>query len=128
MYFLKTLKVWWKDKQMTKHDIESQTQIAIDFAGAFANEDWYNQAEVSVQRLIQRGIFFTTDDVWELLKDSGYTTPEPRALGSVMRQFAKDKQIIPTGSFRKSLRPECHSRPLAVWRPVTYKFVGREAE
>lgn len=109
-------------------DVADQTQLAIDAAGAFSNPDWYNQAEIVVQRLIHQGTYFTTDDVWELLKDSGYTTPEPRALGSVIRQFARYKQIIPTGSYRKSTRPECHRRPLAVWRPVQYKHLVREAE
>jgi hypothetical protein len=105
---------------------DTQTQLAIDAAGAFANPYWYSQAETAVQKLIHRGAYFTTDDVWELLKDCGYTTPEPRALGAVIRQFAKDKYIIPTGSYRKSVRPECHRRPLAVWRP--YKLDTGDAE
>jgi hypothetical protein len=107
---------------------ESQTTLAIDMAGIFANPDWFNQAELAVQRLIHQGTYFTTDDVWELLKESGLTTPEPRALGSVIRQFAKDRQIVATGSYRKSIRPECHRRPLAVWRPVNYKYTTRDAE
>jgi len=108
--------------------LEGQTQFAIDMAGAFSTPDWYNQAEIAVQRLVRQGTYFTTDDVWELLKESGLSTPEPRALGSVIRLFARDRQIVATGSYSKSTRPECHRRPLAVWRPVNYKFVGREAE
>lgn len=108
--------------------MNDQTQLAIDAAGAFSNPDWYNQAEIAVLRLIRRGTYFTTDDVWEWLRESGSTTPEPRALGSVIQQFARDRRIVATGMYRKSTRPECHRRPLAVWKPVTYKFVGRDAE
>jgi hypothetical protein len=109
-------------------DVLDQTELAIGAAGAFSNPDWYNQAEIAVQRLIHEGNYFTTDDVWERLKDCEFTTPEPRALGSVIRQYAKDRAIVSTGMYRKSTRPECHRRPLAVWKPVTYKHGVREAE
>lgn len=109
---------------MKTEELNSQTQLAIDRAGSAANQEWFGRAQTIVQGLIKRGIYFTTDDVWEQLKDSGYYTSEPRALGAVIHQFAKDKQIVSTGSYRKSMRPECHRRPLAVWRPVIYKGRG----
>lgn len=97
------------------------TQTAIDFAGIFSNSDWYGEAESTVAELVKRGEDFTTDDVWRLMARTGLSTPEPRAMGAVIRQFANDRQIVPTGSYRKSTRVECHCRPLAVWRPVNYK-------
>jgi hypothetical protein len=56
---------------------------------------------------------FTSDDVWRWLAE---LPSEPRILGSVMSALAKEGLIEKTGTYRKSKRPECHARPLAVWR------------
>lgn len=98
--------------------LEEDTNNAVNIAGAYANPAWYQEAEATVSILIRQGNDFTTDDVWELLEHTGLRTPEPRALGSIIRFMAKEGLIKATGSYRKSLRKECHRRPLAVWRPV----------
>lgn len=108
--------------------LERQTETAVTFAAAFADPTWYRAAEYTVERLIRRGDDFTTDDVWQLMRETGLSTPEPRALGAIIRQATKSRRIISTGTYRKSMRPECHRRPLAVWRPVNYRQVRREAE
>jgi hypothetical protein len=59
---------------------------------------------------------FTTDDVWVALGDTAQTVAEPRVLGAVIRQLAVRDQIRPTGLYRNSRRPACHSRPVKVWR------------
>lgn len=107
--------------QTDMFELETTTIRAIDMAGAFANPDWYSEAEATVSLLCKIGVPFTTDEVHRILGERGLSTPEPRALGSVMRQAARDKLIVPTGHFRKSIRRECHRRPLAVWAPVNYK-------
>jgi hypothetical protein len=91
---------------------------AVFAAGAFADPTWIEEAEVAVILLCRIGRDFTTDDVHALLIKRGSTTPEPRALGAVILRAAKDKRIVPTGQYKKSVRRECHRRPLAVWRPT----------
>lgn len=105
-----------------------QTDHAIQQVAIFADPSWYDEAESAVSVLVRRGEDFTTDDIWQLMAHTGLSTPEPRAMGAIIRQFANDQQIVSTGSYRKSTRAECHRRPLAVWRPVSYKRVLREAE
>lgn len=98
--------------------LERQTDKAVALAGSHANPDWNREAEATVSILCKRGQDFTTDDVWQLMEQTGLTTREPRALGAIIRKLAKDRLIYQTGGYRKSLRKECHRRPLAVWRPV----------
>lgn len=59
---------------------------------------------------------FTTDAVWEVLDASGIKTHEPRALGAVMKQLADGGYITKTGAYVDSLRPECHCRPIPIWK------------
>lgn len=116
---------------MTQTDIfaqEQATERAINYAGAFANPEWYKEADAAVSLLCRLGQDFTTDDVWELLEHTGLKTSEPRAMGDIIRRFSKDHKIFATGGYRKSLRKECHRRPVSVWRPISYKRVVREAE
>lgn len=105
--------------------LEQRTQLSIDHAAAYANPDWYQEAEAAVMILVRKGEDFTTDDVWHLLHHTGLKTPEPRAMGSIIRSFAKERFIRDAGYYRKSMRPECHRRPLAVWRPIRRAY--REA-
>jgi hypothetical protein len=113
---------------MTQVSLEDEVQRVIDSAGAFADPKWYKEAEATVTLLCRRGEDFTTDDVWQLMEHTGLKTPEPRAMGSIMRQLSKERLIVPTGMYRKSLRPACHRRPVAVWRPITFHKVTRDAE
>ena len=58
---------------------------------------------------------FTTDYLWEQVE----TTPnEPRAMGAVMTRAKKEGLVSPTGKYIKSRRPECHARPVMIWRRV----------
>jgi hypothetical protein len=78
-----------------------------------AAEPW-TQYAVDVIGLVSLARFdFTSDDVWAALD---VKPSEPRALGAAMKAAANRGIIFPTGEYRKSGRPECHARPLAVWR------------
>tara|TARA_Y100001970_G_scaffold23735_2_gene27954 strand:- start:1328 stop:1702 length:375 start_codon:yes stop_codon:yes gene_type:complete len=56
---------------------------------------------------------FTTDYLWEQVE----TTPnEPRAMGAVMTRAKKEGLVSSTGKYIKSRRPECHARPVMIWR------------
>ena len=58
---------------------------------------------------------FTTDYLWEKVE----TTPnEPRAMGAVMTRAKKEGLVSSTGKYIKSRRPECHARPVMIWRRI----------
>lgn len=103
--------------QLTIDELEHKTERAINLAGAFADRDWYSEAEAAVNVLIKKGQDFDSDEIWRLLSHFDVSTKEPRALGAIMRGYARDGKIINVG-YRKSTRPECHRRPIAIWRPV----------
>jgi len=78
-----------------------------------AAEPWTQHA-VDIIGLVALARFdFTSDDVWAALD---VKPDEPRALGAAMKAAASRGIIFPTGEYRKSARPECHARPVAVWR------------
>lgn len=97
-------------------DLFAITQEAVQRAADHADTDWLRDAARAVRTLAAQREPFTTDDVWALLNaTSTATTHEPRALGAVIRQAQRDELIRTTGEWRKSTRPECHTRPCAVW-------------
>jgi hypothetical protein len=98
--------------------LERDKDRAVYAAGAFADPLWKREAIATLETLCKLGDNFTTDDVWRLLEGVGVKTPEPRALGALITRYAKEGRIFSTGSYRKSIRKECHRRPLAVWRPT----------
>jgi hypothetical protein len=61
---------------------------------------------------------FTTDDVWANVKGPGLV--DPRALGSIMISAAGQGAIKATGRYKPSKRPECHKRPIRVWKSLLY--------
>lgn len=90
---------------------------AIDRAASGASPEWVT----SVSGIIRAfdGEFFTTDDVWRVCQEQGVEEPrEPRALGAVMRDLAREGVIVATRDYRPSVRVACHSRPVRVWRRV----------
>lgn len=94
-------------------------QLALDGiarAEAGADPRWFAEAVRQVRWLATVRYKFTTDDVWALLHDSGVGTREPRAMGAVMRAAAAGGYVEATGEYVPSQRPECHARPVRVWR------------
>lgn len=87
---------------------------AIAQVGGAAPSSWMDDAKAAVMHVALHTKDFTTDDVWELLGDS--TPPEPRAMGAVIKSLSSAGKIVATGGYRKSVRVECHARPVAVWR------------
>lgn len=91
---------------------------ALDRVERGATGAWMDEARMAVKVLCARRAEFTTDDVWRLMTLVHIDTRDHRALGAVMRQAVKDGLIRNTGRYRKSTRPECHRRPVAVWMPL----------
>lgn len=87
---------------------------AIDRVGGNANAGFVAEARVAIKRAMLLGTF-TTDDVWAGINPA-HVTHERRALGAVMRQLQRSGDIVPTDQYVPSLRPECHRRPVRVWR------------
>jgi hypothetical protein len=43
---------------------------------------------------------------------------EPRAIGAMMTNAAKAGVIAPTNRYTPSARPECHRRPVKIWKSL----------
>ena len=91
---------------------------AIERVGANADIHWAVEALNIVGMLSSTRHDFTTDDVWEWMNhlNPDMTTHEPRAMGAVMRRASQMRLCVPTERYTKSMRPECHRRPIRVWQ------------
>ena len=98
-------------------DWQQTTEQARDEAIARARDhaptDWYERALQAVQALARRLYEFTTDEVWAEVKEH---PPEPRALGAVMEEARRNGWITRTDRTRKSVRRDCHGRPVRLWQ------------
>jgi hypothetical protein len=94
---------------------------AIDRVGVNADLSWAVEALNIVGMLSIERHDFTTDDVWEWMNHlhPEMTTHEPRAMGAVMRRAAQMRLCAPTERYSKSMRPECHRRPIRVWQGIS---------
>jgi len=60
---------------------------------------------------------FTTDDIWQNLKNKGIPEPrDNRTIGSIMVDLQTSGEIKQTGTYIKTTRPQAHSRPIRVWK------------
>lgn len=81
--------------------------------------EWQTPAEQAIAWLARSRETFTTDDVWQHLYQHGHTFPhEPRAMGALMRNAARAGLITASDRVIPSQRPECHRRPVRVWRSL----------
>lgn len=85
---------------------------AIDRAAAAAPSDWVGLARLVIRGLAATGDDFTTDELWARLP----SPPEPRAMGGIVRWAVNAGLIEATGRARPSVRPECHGRPVTIWK------------
>lgn len=102
----------------TLWEAQRVTEEAIARAQANANDEWMREVRAIVWRLARARTEFTTDQVWVQADRLEATTHEPRALGAVMRAAAQAGWVTPTDRVRNSVRPECHCRPVRVWRSL----------
>ena len=93
---------------------EAAKAASIDAVEAAASETFLSFVLARILAL-PAGTWFSTDNLWDDLP-ADITTREPRAMGAVMRRAANLGLITNTGTFEKSHRPECHRRPVALWR------------
>lgn len=88
---------------------------AIDRVEANAHDLWLAAARQVLEDLCATHDTITSDDLWLALADRDVATHEPRAMGAVLRQAARDGLISGTRQYRPSVRPECHARPIREW-------------
>ena len=82
-----------------------------------AGKTWQEIATESVLTVARLNLTFTADDVWAWFETHSLPQPPTRqALGAVLNQLSRSKQIVATGQWRNSARPETHTRPLRVWQ------------
>lgn len=104
-------------EQLSFTEAERARDDAIARAERHAVDEWKTVTFGIIRQLAECSPSFTTDDVWlALQKVPEVATHEPRALGSMMREAAKSGWIVPTDRYVNSQRPECHARPVKVWR------------
>jgi hypothetical protein len=104
-------------EQLSMTDAMRARDDAIARAERHAVDEWKTATFGVIRQLAESCQSFTTDDVWlALQKMPEVATHEPRALGSMMRQAANLGWIEPTDRYKNSARPECHARPVKVWR------------
>lgn len=92
---------------------------AAERAGRAADPEWMTAAAQAVETVARRLPEFTTDDVWAELSKTTAETPEGRAMGAVMRAAQKNRVAVPIKDrYKPSIRPDCHGRPVRVWRSL----------
>lgn len=76
-------------------------------------QEWIDHAVGVIRVLARECDRFTTDDVWMRVD---HRPPEPRAMGAAMMAAKAAGVIAPTMEYVLSQRPDCHRRPVRVWR------------
>lgn len=83
------------------------------------DNEWKAQVWEALRRVIATRTTFTTETVWrELRTFSTATTPEPRAMGTIMHQAKKEGLCEPTDEYRSGTSIISHRRPMRVWRTL----------
>jgi transcriptional accessory protein Tex/SPT6 len=90
--------------------------IQVDFN---ADPQWKKAADMAIRAIAMDRPEMTTDDVWRWLHEVAIEAPhEPRALGAAMKRAAREGIIVATDRVKQSARPECHARPVRVWKSL----------
>lgn len=104
-------------EQLSMTDAMRARDDAIARAERHADDRWKSLTFSIIKHLAESLPEFTTDHVWTWLQEyPEIHTHERRALGSMMRAAGKSGWIEPTDRYVNSQRPECHARPVKVWR------------
>lgn len=105
---------------------ERKKTEGMEVAFRNANTKWRQAAVEHLQYLVETRRFITSEDVVLHLNGLGIVTGENRAMGAIMKAFERAGQIISTGRFTESRRPECHKSPVRIWESKKYKEISNE--
>lgn len=114
-------------REMALRAIKAQeaSDEAIKRAEDHAHVEWLADALDVVHEICVDAPAFTTDEVWERLRQrDGARTHDPRAMGAVMRIVARNGWTSASDRYVKSVRPECHARPIVVWESRVWGAVN----
>ena len=94
--------------------LKKQAIARVDYN---AEPEWKVNEKRAVLWLAHTRDTFTAEDVWKVLEQRGEEAPhEPRAMGAIMTAAAKKEIIEATAEWVESNRPECHRRPVRIWK------------
>jgi hypothetical protein len=93
---------------------EALRDLGIERVG-HGSEAWVTAAVAIIEMLAETRTEFTTDDVWDFMAAS---PPEPRAMGAAMSRARSLGYCEANNRTVPSNRPECHRRPIRVWRSL----------
>lgn len=109
-----------------KREAERRRDEAMERVSGHAPTDWTYWATRAIRYVAERRPELTSDPVWRVLEDWAIPPPpEPRALGPLMKAACVRGWLLQTGRVHKSVRPECHRRPLAVYVSNLYAQQAR---
>lgn len=92
-------------------------EVSLDQVESNADPDWLRAALVAARKVCTDHQEFSTDRVWEQL--DGIEMPhERRVMGALLRKVKALGWAVPTNRTELSNRPECHRRPVRVWRSL----------
>lgn len=101
------------------HAARQARDEAVARVDAHAEDAWKLAALDAIYFIARRYDEFTTDAVWWLLAQAEVQAPhEERAMGAVVQSAQRQGWIQRTERTHKSVRPECHTRDLRVWRSL----------
>ena len=83
-----------------------------------ANKLFVEAALQLILSIARSRVYFTSDEVWRFLITSPLV--EPRAMGAAFEKARKFGAITRTEDTTKSHRPQCHGRPIRIWKSNIY--------
>ena len=75
--------------------------------------EWISKAVDAIRRIAAAQVEFTSDELQAVMQER---PPTPNAVGAAFSAAHKMGICEKAGGYRKSTRPEAHSRVIAVWR------------
>jgi hypothetical protein len=108
------------DRAAQPPSLFDQPPAYLQTVEANASEQWNEHALDAIRAAARVHPELTVDDVHPFITEPVH---DLRALGPVMLRAARDGVIRrKPGAYRTSDRPETHSRPLAVWTSLLYRW------
>jgi hypothetical protein len=90
-----------------------------------ADPAWWVAMVTTARAVAEAKPYLFTDDVVRLCRERypQAFTPEPRALGPLMRECCRLGYFEPTQDWVESTQAQCHRRPMRVWHSLIYRGV-----
>jgi hypothetical protein len=101
---------------------ELAKQEGMGRAARGANPEWVSFMLAALIEVARRQPYFFTDDIERIrIERGGPSTPEPRAMGPLMKRAQRDGICELTTRFVTSARVICHCGQKRVWKSMLYR-------